>query len=126
MAISQKRSKRKVSGGRYISNRHEKRRELGSLPTHTKLAKKALKTLRCRGNNKKTILTSEESVNLFNPKTKKYSKEAIEQLLENTANRHFVGRGIITKGAIVKTPKGKARILSRPGQEGLLNAVLVE
>ena len=45
---------------------------------------------------------------------------------ENTADRHFVRHNIITKGAIVMTSKGKAKVTNRPGQEGIINAVLVK
>ena len=58
--------------------------------------------------------------------TKKYSKLKILNIIDNKANRHFVRRNIITKGAIIKTEKGNARVNSRPGQEGSINAVLVE
>ena len=32
----------------------------------------------------------------------------------------------MTKGTIIETEKGKAKITSRPGQEGSINAVLVK
>ena len=50
----------------------------------------------------------------------------IKDVLENPANPHYVRRDIITKGAIVITDIGKARITSRPGQHGVVNAVLIE
>ena len=37
-----------------------------------------------------------------------------------------VRRNILTKGAIIETDAGKAKITNRPGQEGTVNAVLVE
>jgi small subunit ribosomal protein S8e len=33
---------------------------------------------------------------------------------------------VITKGAILQTPLGQARVTSRPGQHGVVNAVLVQ
>ena len=68
---------------------------------------------------------SADTVNLYDPKTKKHSKEKIVNTTDNPANRHFARRNIITKGSIIETAKGKARIISRPGQEGTLNAVLL-
>jgi len=47
-------------------------------------------------------------------------------VLENPANRHFVRRNILTKGTIIETVKGKAKITGRPGQEGMVNAVLIK
>ena len=35
-------------------------------------------------------------------------------------------RGIITKGALIETELGKAIVTSRPGQDGVVNALLVE
>jgi small subunit ribosomal protein S8e len=71
-------------------------------------------------------LLSVDIANVYNPKTKKYSKEKIVTTSANPANRHFARRNIITKGSIIETEKGKARITSRPGQEGTVNAVLIE
>jgi len=34
--------------------------------------------------------------------------------------------GILTKGAIVETELGKVKITSRPGQDGVLNGVLIQ
>jgi small subunit ribosomal protein S8e len=45
--------------------------------------------------------------------------------VENQANIHYVRRNIINKGAIIETNLGKARVTSRPGQTGTINAVLL-
>jgi small subunit ribosomal protein S8e len=37
-----------------------------------------------------------------------------------------VRRNIVTKGAIIETDAGQARVVSRPGQDGQVNAVLLE
>ena len=50
----------------------------------------------------------------------------ILDLVDNPANRFFKRRGIITKGAIVRTEIGLAKITSKPGRDGVLNAVLIE
>ena len=69
---------------------------------------------------------SADFVNLIDPKTNKSQKVKILNVVGNTANRYFVRRNIITKGCIVKTEKGEAKVTSRPGQEGTVNAVLIE
>lgn len=125
MSIIQKRSKRKISGGRYRAWRKKRVHEMGSLPSFTKLGKLRVKTQRTVGGNKKRILLSGEIANVYDPKSKKNLKLKIETILENPANRHFIRRNIITKGTIIKTEKGKARVTSRPGQEGNINAVLI-
>ncbi len=60
-----------------------------------------------------------------NPKTHTTSKTDIITVVENPANIHYVRRNILTKGAIVNTKLGKAKITSRPGQSGVINAVLL-
>jgi small subunit ribosomal protein S8e len=126
MVVSQYRSKRKSTGGRYVSFRGKKKKEMGRLPTLTKIGKRLSKLIRGRGSNKKTVLVTAEYANIFDPKTKKYSKIKIEQVVENPANRHYVRRNILTKGTIIKTSKGNACVTSRPGQEGMVNAILVK
>ena len=127
MAISQLRSKRKPSGGKYKQKgRKEKVYELGREPAFTGLDKKRAKTVRTRGNHKKIVLLSTDTANLFDPKTKKYEQVKIKTITDNPANRHFVRRNIMTKGSIIDTEKGKARITSRPGQDGVVNAVLIQ
>lgn len=125
MAISQFKAERKISGGMYKSFRKKKSRELGSLPTFTKIGKRKIKKVKIRSGKKKFRLLRAEFVNVFDPKTKKCFKLKMESIIDNPANRHFIKRGIITKGTIVKTEKGNARITSRSGQEGTVNAVLV-
>lgn len=125
MAIPQYRSKRKISGGRYISSFKKKLRFLGRLPTLTKLDKLKKKSLRTTGGNHKTFLLTADMANVFDPKTKKHFKAKIETTTQNPANQNYVRRNIMTKGAVIKTEKGLARITSRPGQEGTINAVLV-
>jgi small subunit ribosomal protein S8e len=61
--------------------------------------------------------------NLTNGETKKVKIETVE---ENGANPNYVRRNLLTKGAIVRTEIGRARIMSRPGQDGIINAVLLE
>ncbi|MBU90573.1 30S ribosomal protein S8e [Candidatus Woesearchaeota archaeon] len=126
MAISQLRSLRKPSGGRYKQQgRKEKSYELGREPAFTKLEKRRAKSIRTRGINRKVRLLSTDTANLYNPKTKKYEQTKIKAVAENPANRQFVRRNIMTKGTVIETEKGKARITSRPGQDGAVNAVLI-
>lgn len=50
----------------------------------------------------------------------------IETVVENDANPNYARRNIITLGAIIDTDAGRARVTSRPGQTGQVNAVLVD
>ena len=125
MAISQAKSRRKQTGALYKAYRKKRKHELGRLPALTKLDEKKAVNIRARGNNRKVRLLSIDTANLLDPKTKKHEQVKIKTIMENPANRHFVRRNIITKGCIVDTEKGKAKITSRPGQDGTVNAVLV-
>ena len=125
MAISQARPRRKQTGALYKDYRKKRKCELGRLPALTKVGTKRAKNVRTMGGNRKTRLLSADKANLFDPKTKKHEQVKIKTILENPANRHFVRRNIMTKGCIVETEKGKAKITSRPGQDGIVNAVLI-
>jgi small subunit ribosomal protein S8e len=60
------------------------------------------------------------------PKNGETKKVKIQTVEKNTANPNFVRRNLLTKGAVIKTEIGHARIMSRPGQDGVINAVLLE
>jgi small subunit ribosomal protein S8e len=125
MVVIQRRSKRKPTGGRYHSARGKRRYEMGRLPTLTKLGKTKNKVIQTKGGGRKIRLLTSTIANLLDPKTNKYTKAAIETVVETPANRHFARRNIITKGTIIQTDKGKAKVNSRPGQDGIINAVLI-
>ncbi len=125
MALTNKRSKRKVTGGRYKGFRKKRVKEIRRLPILTKLSERVVKTLRGIGGNKKQVTQSTNIANVYDTKEKKYKKATIKGIVENPANRHFARRNILTKGAIIDTDLGKAKVTSRPGQGGTVNAVLV-
>lgn len=125
MAISQARPRRKETGGRYIDYRKKKQYELGREPSFTKLGKKRERVIRTMGANRKLRLLSTDTANLFDPKTKAFKQVKIKTITDNPANRHFIRRNIMTKGSVIDTELGKARITSRPGQDGVVNAVLI-
>ncbi len=125
--ITQKRSRRKVSGGRYRAFRKKRLTELGRMPSLTKIGKQRLRKIRVRGTkNSKERLLRIDTANVYDPKTKKYSKSKIKAVVESNANRNYVRRGIITKGSVVETEQGKAKVTSRPGQNRIVNAVLLK
>ncbi len=127
MAIWHGRSKRKPSGGKLRRNRKHKKYELGRLPALTRLGKFKLEVVRTRGGNVKLRLKGAEYANVVDPKTNRAKKVRIADVVENRANPHFVREKIITKGAVVKLEDGRlARVTSRPGQDGVVNAVLLE
>jgi len=125
MALSQTRSRRKISGGRYRAYRKKILCELGREPTLTKIGAIRKRSIRVLGGHMKNILLSSDIANVYDSKEKKYKKVKIKTVLENPANRHFIRRNILTKGTIIDTDIGKAKITNRPGQEAGINAILV-
>jgi len=125
MAISQKRSRRKPSGGLLKRKLLKKRlANKGDIPTLTKVGPTKTKTVRTRGGSKKFRLLSVDTVNLATKD--KIIKAKVKTVVDNPADKNYIRRNILTKGAIIETDHGKARITSRPGQEKVLNAVLIE
>ncbi len=123
--IDQQTARTRVSGARYKDFKKKKKIHMGRLPGLTKVGATKKQNIRVRGGSIKFRLLEAEMANVYNPKTKKYEKVKIKTVLENPANRHYVRRNIMTKGSIIETEKGKAKITSRPGQEGVVNAVFV-
>ena len=121
---SQFRSRRKASGGRYKNVRKKKLREVGRDPLYTLIGKKKVNTYRETGGGIKRSLAVAEEANVFDGS--KHKKVRVLSVIGNSANRHFVRRNIITKGAVIKTEIGDAKVVNRPGQEGFINAILVK
>ena len=120
------RSQRKETGGRYRAARKKRKYELGRDPLLATIGDEELKKIRVRGGNYKIRVIATKYANVTNPKTGETKKVEIKDVLENSANPHYVRRDIITKGAIILTEIGKAKITSRPGQNGCINAILIE
>jgi small subunit ribosomal protein S8e len=118
--------KKKPSGGKKRAYRKKRKFEKGSFPIETALGKKKNKIIRKRGGKSKIKMLSNEYVCLTNKKNGKSEKVEILRVISNPANVDYDRRGVITKGAIIETKKGTARITSRPGQNGAINAVLIK
>lgn len=116
--------KRKASGGRKRRYRTKRRYEKGAFPAETTHGETKKKTDRRRGGNLKIRILSTNQVNVSNPSTGKTEKVEILRVVRNPANVDYNRRGVITKGTIIETQIGPARVTSRPGQHGLVNAIL--
>ena len=125
MAISQARPRRKQSGALYKDYRKKRQYELGREPSSTRLGNKKVRVIRVLGAHRKFRMVSADTANLFDPKSKSFKQVKIKTITDNPANRYFIRRNIITKGSVIDTEFGKARITSRPGQDGVINAVLI-
>jgi small subunit ribosomal protein S8e len=118
---------RTPTGGRSAVRRGKRRFETGNHPSATRIENEtritAKQTKAC--SFVKAKVYTADHVNLYDPKSKTYSQAKVKSVVECPANRHYVRRNIMVKGAIIETEKGKARVTSRPGQHGTVNAVLV-
>jgi small subunit ribosomal protein S8e len=117
-------TKRKPSGGKRKPYRTKRSHERGGYPVETRIGEAELKVETGRGGNLKLKLLSGDEVNVSDPATGKTERLKILGVVRNPASVDYNRRGIITKGAIVRTEKGLAKIVSRPGQDGVLNAVI--
>lgn len=125
VVIQRGRVGRKPTGGMYKTARGKRKFEIGRIPTLTKIGNQNIKVVKTKGGDVKSKVLVAQVANVLDPKTKKFVKSAIKTVLECPANRHFVRRNIIVKGAIITTEAGKAKVTSRPGQDGTVNAVLI-
>ena len=120
----QGRSPRKRTGGRRRNFRKKKKHELGDQPTETRLAETKLKTVEARGNTEKVRAITADTASVATDS--EVVAAEIEDVVENASNPNYVRRNIITKGAVVETSEGRARVTSRPGQDGQINAVRLD
>ncbi|CAG1004269.1 MAG: 30S ribosomal protein S8e [Candidatus Methanoperedens sp.] len=121
----QGKSVRKYTGGRLIRQRGKKKYELGGEQANTHLGETIRKTVKTLGGRLKVRLLRAQTAIVTDPSTKTSKTVKIETVTGNPANIHYVRRNIVTKGSIIKTEIGSARVTNRPGQEGSINAVLI-
>ncbi len=124
MSVWQGRSLRKKTGGRIRKNKTKRKFELGSEHKETKIGERKFTKVHARGRNSKVKLTVAQFANVLDKKGV-CKKVKILTVTDNPANPHYVRRNVITKGAIIDTEAGKAKVLSRPGQDGNINATLI-
>jgi small subunit ribosomal protein S8e len=115
----------KITGGRRHPLRIRRKYETDRFPNEPINGAQITVTRNVRGKNSKTALKSVDFVNLSTGEAK-VKKTKILKVLENATNNDYQRRGIITKGAILETQEGKCRVVSRPGQSGTVNAVLIK
>ena len=126
MARSQARSKRKFTGKKYKSFSKKRKRELERPPIETQVGDIKKKRQRILGGNYKLKLFSTNYINVTDPTSNKTAQVKILRFESTPASKDYNRRHILTKGSIVETELGKVKITSRPGQHGVLNAVVIK
>jgi len=114
----------KVTGGRRHPLRSRRKYEMDRFPNEAIIGEQITITRKVRGKNVKTAIKTIDSVNLAIDS--KIKRVKIIKVLENATNNDYQRRGVISKGAILETEEGKCRVVSRPGQHGTVNAILVK
>ncbi|MBP1908707.1 30S ribosomal protein S8e [Methanolobus bombayensis] len=121
----QGRSRRTYTGAKIKKARGKRKYELGSGPADTHIHETKRKNVTTRGGNRKVRLLQCNVANVTDAQGKTQTT-SIENVVGNAANEHYVRRNILTKGSVIKTPLGNAKVTSRPGQDGVVNAKLLE
>ncbi len=117
--------KRKLTGGKKRAYRGKKKFEQGGFAAETILGEPKRKSTRGFGGNSKVKVLSDKFASVTDPKSGKIEKSEILRVAKNAANVDYNRRGVITKGAEIETALGLARVTSRPGIDGVINAVLI-
>ena len=125
MARSHAKSKRKYTGKKYKHFRKKRKRELERPSMNTVIGEEKKKQQKTLGGNTKIKLFSTNFINVTDPNTNKTAKVRILGFESNAASKDLNRRHILTKGAVVETEMGNAKITSRPGQQGTLNGILI-
>jgi len=122
----QGKSRRKYTGGRRIASKGKRKSELGREAAEPLLDETRRKNVDTLGGNRKVRLLRCNMANVTDPSNNSTRQVSIETVVENNSNKHYVRRNILSRGGIVRTEIGNARITSRPGQDGVVNAVLIK
>jgi small subunit ribosomal protein S8e len=117
--------KRKLTGGRTKRFRSRRAYEKDGYAAETLLGKTENYQRRTRGGTQKISLKFADTANVHDNNSGKTQKSRITRVLENPANRDYERRGVITRGALIDTDLGRARVTSRPAQDGVINALLI-
>ncbi|UCG45005.1 MAG: 30S ribosomal protein S8e [Candidatus Bathyarchaeota archaeon] len=117
--------KKKPSGGRKTACRKKRRFERGSFAAETSLGSDTKRFVRGQGGNVRTRLLAASHANISNPSTGKTKRVKIDKVISNPANVDYDRRGVITRGTAIETSLGVAQVTSRPGQDSIVNAILV-
>ncbi len=116
---------RKPTGGMITLARKKRKYELGSYPVYTKLGKEKKLIKRTKGGGRKVKAAVVEFANVLDKKTNVVKKVKILDVVENPANLQLIRSKIVTKGCVIKTEIGNARVMSRPSQHGVVNALVL-
>lgn len=117
--------KKKATGGKKRRWRGKRAFEVGRDSVETVVGESKSRFVRTMGGSVKVKVASSDWAVVTDQAAGKSSKSKILRVIRNPANVDYQRRGVITRGAIVDTELGQARVTSRPGQNGAISAVLL-
>jgi small subunit ribosomal protein S8e len=117
---------RKLTGGRKVAMRGRRKFEIDRYPNEAVVGPSQIVARRIRGNNNKVAFKTAQFANVIDQENNKVTKSKILRVTKNPANRDYERRGVVSKGAVIESESGTARVVSRPGQDGVVNAVLIK
>jgi small subunit ribosomal protein S8e len=115
---------RKITGGKYHSNRKKKFYEIKRTEREITIGDPKRKDKKLRGGTIKKVLLNDNSVNVVTEKGIK--KATIKNVLKTPQNKFLARKNRLMKGVILETELGKAKITNRPTKDNLINAVLIK
>jgi len=118
--------KRKETGGKRRPYRGRRASEADDYAFETAVGETVRSPKRARGGTLKFGLRYANTANVYDPSTTKTTKSEIVRVTANPANREYERRGVITRGATIETKLGKARVTSKPSDDGVVNAILLK
>ena len=125
MGVWHRRSTRTATGARLKRFRSKRKHQMGRTPTETLMGDAKRRAIDSRSKGKKVPALRLTLVNVTDASKNVTYRAELEDVERNPANMDYQRRKVITRGTIIKTSKGRARVTSRPGQDGILNAILI-
>jgi small subunit ribosomal protein S8e len=116
--------KRKKTGGKRHKSRGRRAYEKDGFPLEPVVGETKRKIIRARGGKIKVGVVSDSFANVAS-KDGKVRKVKILRVKLSPANRDYQRRGVITRGAILETEIGEAKVTSKPTDNGVINAVQI-
>ncbi|MDV3293895.1 MAG: 30S ribosomal protein S8e [Nitrososphaerales archaeon] len=117
--------KSKSTGGKSHPSRGRRAFEKDSYAFEPVVGPTARRFTRTRGGRLTAGIVAADTANVSDS-SGKATKSKILRVKRSPANRDYERRGVITKGAVLETEAGEAKVTSRPTDDGVVNAVLTK
>ncbi|MDV3243989.1 MAG: 30S ribosomal protein S8e [Nitrososphaerales archaeon] len=117
--------KSKSTGGKAHPSRGRRAFEKDGYALEPVVGATAMRFTRKRGGRLSAGIVTADTANVSDA-SGKATKSKILRVKQSPANRDYERRGVITKGAVLETEAGEAKVTSRPTDDGVVNAVLTK